>query len=346
MGAGNAEAASAEPSVVVMDVDAEAVEDVGGGRERGECAGHGLAEAAAEGLEAAGAPATPLTIRSDSEPRGGGEEAPAPPPGQRRLVWRGPRGGSRPPPGTCLASLASGLCTEDGASAGRPAAGELLLALAGAHPSWALAPPVAAALQELLRPARCEVSERWGLLPHQVEGYQWLMARAESRLGAILADSMGLGKTRQAIAWMLGVRATLLGEPGRGARDQPPTCRQPGCQQAGCARVRRGPALVLAPAVLVRGDDSLWVQELREAASLWQTPLKVWQCIAERSCDLQTPVTVGDWRGPMVELYDVVITSYETALANQDQFCAQDWTCVICDEAQIRGGCGGLMPQL
>jgi superfamily II DNA or RNA helicase len=36
----------------------------------------------------------------------------------------------------------------------------------------------------------------------------------------------------------------------------------------------------------------------------------------------------------MLELFDVVVVSYESFLLNQDEFCNENWTCVILDEAQ------------
>merc|ERR1740130_557903 len=36
----------------------------------------------------------------------------------------------------------------------------------------------------------------------------------------------------------------------------------------------------------------------------------------------------------MIELFDVVVVSYESFLLNQEDFCKENWTCVILDEAQ------------
>ncbi|MFM2169754.1 MAG: hypothetical protein RIS79_4125 [Verrucomicrobiota bacterium] len=42
--------------------------------------------------------------------------------------------------------------------------------------------------------------------PYQIEGFEWLLARAQSGRGGILADDMGLGKTLQAIALVSACR--------------------------------------------------------------------------------------------------------------------------------------------
>jgi len=93
-------------------------------------------------------------------------------------------------------------------------------------------------------------------------------------------------------------------------------------------------ALVLAPAMLVRGDDSVWQKELREVSSEWREPLRVWQWHGERACDLRSEVHTFQWKGPVINLYDVVVTSYESFLANQEQFIKESWSCIVLDEAQ------------
>ncbi len=45
------------------------------------------------------------------------------------------------------------------------------------------------------------------LRPYQVDGYRWLVTRAEAGMGALLADDMGLGKTMQVLAFLLHAAA-------------------------------------------------------------------------------------------------------------------------------------------
>ncbi|CAJ1419916.1 unnamed protein product [Effrenium voratum] len=86
--------------------------------------------------------------------------------------------------------------------------------------------------------------------------------------------------------------------------------------------------------MLVRGEDSVWQRELREAGAQWQEQLRVWQWHGERACDLRYEVNTATWKGPILELYDVVLTSYESFLANHEKFLQESWTCVVLDEAQ------------
>mmetsp|Transcript_110435 Transcript_110435/g.263251 ORF Transcript_110435/g.263251 Transcript_110435/m.263251 type:complete len:1337 (+) Transcript_110435:32-4042(+) len=232
-----------------------------------------------------------------------------------------------PDPKMTMAKLLRGL-----ASSGDKAAasvGDVLLAYAGAHPRWSLDAAAAAALKELLRPLRLQIRPQWALRPHQEEGYRWLMARASAGMGAVLADAMGLGKTRQAIAYILGVREGLQSREALEGKAVDPGSVP---QLAGPARFER--ALVLAPSMLIRGEDSVWQRELREVSAQWQEPLRVWQWHGERACDLRYEVNTAAWKGPIVELYDVVVTSYETFLLNQEMFTRESWTCVVLDEAQ------------
>ncbi|CAK9004254.1 Uncharacterized ATP-dependent helicase YwqA [Durusdinium trenchii] len=137
---------------------------------------------------------------------------------------------------------------------------------------------------------------------------------------------MGLGKTRQAIAYILGIRAGLKST----ASDGPPgESFAPSLKGSAWQR-----ALVLAPAMLVRGEQSVWQRELREVAAQWQEDLKVWTWHGERAIDMQYEVNTAQWKGPIVQLYDVVLTSYESFLQNQDKFLQESWSCVVLDEAQ------------
>eukprot|EP00913_Durusdinium_trenchii_P019828 g18638.t1 len=86
--------------------------------------------------------------------------------------------------------------------------------------------------------------------------------------------------------------------------------------------------------MLVRGEQSVWQRELREVAAQWQEDLKVWTWHGERAIDMQYEVNTAQWKGPIVQLYDVVLTSYESFLQNQDKFLQESWSCVVLDEAQ------------
>mmetsp|Transcript_12649 Transcript_12649/g.20962 ORF Transcript_12649/g.20962 Transcript_12649/m.20962 type:complete len:1546 (+) Transcript_12649:83-4720(+) len=223
--------------------------------------------------------------------------------------------------------------------------GEVLLALAGAHPRFSIDAPVAGYIRDMLKPCLAEVRPEWCLKPHQEDGYRWLMNRSALRLGSILADDMGLGKTRQAIAWLFGIRSALsdasssIADNTQDLAENCPfrknmACGKEGCSHPSCKPVVWERALVVAPAMLVRGEDSLWIKELREAEKLWGRRCNVWQWHGERAVDLRSTIYRATWSGPMLELFDVVVVSYESFLLNQEEFCKENWTCVILDEAQ------------
>lgn len=257
------------------------------------------------------------------------------------LVWNPAE--DKPPAGTSLCTLRHGLFLKENGQRVRPSRGDMLLALVGAHPKWVLHGNVAACLRDALKPVQCEIKEDWHLRPHQADGYRWLMTRASTRLGGILADDMGLGKTRQAIAWLIGLREALTSSSAGGVADtgmHPAPCQTclvcggSGCGQPGCKPVTWERALVVAPAMLVRGEDSVWIKELRDMSKLWQTRLKVWHWYGEKATDLRSIAYTSEGKRSLVELFDIVVVGYEAFLNNQEQFCQERWTCVIIDEAQ------------
>ncbi|WP_116107634.1 DEAD/DEAH box helicase [Lewinella sp. IMCC34191] len=123
------------------------------------------------------------------------------------------------------------------------------------------------------------------LRPYQREGYDWLCRLAEWGVGACLADDMGLGKTIQALA-ILTQRAKL------------------------------GPALVLAPASVVRN----WRSECERFAPALRPLL-----LAKRS-----DVHLIDELGPG----DLLLVSYGLLTYVADELGAIDYATIVLDEAQ------------
>eukprot|EP00435_Cladocopium_sp_Y103_P019735 s738_g4.t2 len=128
-------------------------------------------------------------------------DAPAEPSESQPLVWAGK---ARP---TNLREVLEGLTCQNRKVEVNP--GDVLMAMVGAHPRWTLTAGALTVVKDVLRPLQLEVKPTWELRGHQKDGYNWLMSRAAGQMGALLADSMGLGKTRQAIAYILGIRAGL-----------------------------------------------------------------------------------------------------------------------------------------
>ena len=149
------------------------------------------------------------------------------------------------------------------------------------------------------------------LRPYQLEGYRWLNFLRRAGLGGILADDMGLGKTVQVLAAAL--RLIEEREEAQG--------RMPADGGAGEAEPEGiGPVLVIAPTSVVGS----WVEQ------------------AERFCpDLRvravtrTAAKREDSLEQIAAHSDVVVTSYTIARLCEEEFIAQDWAWVVCDEAQF-----------
>ena len=149
------------------------------------------------------------------------------------------------------------------------------------------------------------------LRPYQLEGYRWLNFLRRAGLGGILADDMGLGKTIQVLA-----AAQRLIEEREEAQG-----RMPADGGAGEAEPEGiGPVLVIAPTSVVGS----WVEQ------------------AERFCpDLRvravtrTAAKREDSLEQIAAHSDVVVTSYTIARLCEEEFIAQDWAWVVCDEAQF-----------
>ena len=151
---------------------------------------------------------------------------------------------------------------------------------------------------------------RAALRPYQLEGYRWLDFLRQAGLGGVLADDMGLGKTVQVLA-----AVQRLIEQREETRESEPTgSGDPGEPEG------TGPVLVIAPTSVVGS----WVEQ------------------AERFCPglrvravRRTAAKREETLAQIVEGSDVVVTSYTIARLCEEEFIAQDWAWVVCDEAQF-----------
>jgi SNF2 family DNA or RNA helicase len=123
------------------------------------------------------------------------------------------------------------------------------------------------------------------LRPYQQEGFQWLMRLAHWQVGACLADDMGLGKTIQALAAIL-------------------------------ARAELGPAMVVAPASVVRN----------------------WRSECERFAPTLNPIIFGegDRAETMRQLgpYDLLLVSYGLLPSEAERLTEAHFATLVLDEAQ------------
>lgn len=148
------------------------------------------------------------------------------------------------------------------------------------------------------------------LRPYQLEGYRWLDFLRQAGLGGVLADDMGLGKTVQVLAAV----QRLIEQRAETRESEPTGSGDPGEPEG------TGPVLVIAPTSVVGS----WVEQ------------------AERFCPglrvravRRTAAKREETLAQIVEGCDVVVTSYTIARLCEEEFIAQDWAWVVCDEAQF-----------
>ena len=148
------------------------------------------------------------------------------------------------------------------------------------------------------------------LRPYQLEGYRWLDFLRQAGLGGVLADDMGLGKTVQVLAAV----QRLIEQREEAQGSEPASSGGPGEPEG------TGPVLVIAPTSVVGS----WVEQ------------------AERFCPglrvravRRTAAKREETLAQIAEGCDVVVTSYTIARLCEEEFIAQDWAWVVCDEAQF-----------
>ena len=159
-------------------------------------------------------------------------------------------------------------------------------------------------------PAKAPAGLHATLRPYQERGVGWLAFMERVGLGAVLADSMGLGKTIQVL--------TLL-EMERVAADERVGDVRPGVRAGPGARPQPLPTLLVCPMSLVAN----WQRE----AARFTPELEVHvHHGAERLSGEQFRAAVADAH--------LVITTYGLALRDRAELAAVDWHRVVIDEAQ------------
>jgi len=152
------------------------------------------------------------------------------------------------------------------------------------------------------------------LRPYQLEGVKWLVQLYENQLGACLADDMGLGKTLQAIAALLYARE----QKGKQAAAQAGAARQLGLFEAAADAGFLNPlnALVIMPASLLFN----WEAELQKFAP----SLQLYRHAG--------PKRYSDQR--LLQRFDVILTTYQTALRDEEVLKQLEYEYIILDESQ------------
>lgn len=163
---------------------------------------------------------------------------------------------------------------------------------------------------------------RADLRPYQLEGVKWLVQLYRNGLGACLADDMGLGKTLQTITVLLHARD----EKARRPKEMPAEHMGHGepTQQLGLFDQPAGDedflnplqALIILPASLVFN----WESELKKFAPQLTVCKHVGQ---KRQKDPR-----------ILRRFDVILTTYQTALRDVDVLETIDFEYIVLDESQ------------
>ncbi|ONI22335.1 hypothetical protein PRUPE_2G122400 [Prunus persica] len=145
------------------------------------------------------------------------------------------------------------------------------------------------------------------LKPHQVEGVSWLIRRYNLGVNVILGDEMGLGKTLQAVSLLSYLKVHKLSP---------------------------GPFLVLCPLSVTDG----WVSEMEKFAP----KLKVLRYVGDKEYRRILRRTIYEHgkeesssSSDVLSLpFDVLLTTYDMVLADQDFLSQIPWSYAVIDEAQ------------
>nr|XP_043622310.1 probable helicase CHR10 [Erigeron canadensis] len=143
------------------------------------------------------------------------------------------------------------------------------------------------------------------LKPHQVEGLSWLIRRYLIGANVILGDEMGLGKTLQAISFLSYLKL---------------------------CRGIHGPFLILCPLSVTDG----WVSEVAKFAP----KLKVVRYVGDKQCrralrwEMYEHVKQQPSSNVQALPFDVILTTYDIALIDQDFLSQIPWHYAVIDEAQ------------
>lgn len=161
------------------------------------------------------------------------------------------------------------------------------------------------------------------LRPYQLEGARWLVRHHHEQLGACLADDMGLGKTLQTIAVLLYAKDRLGADAGaaEGSKSNADTSPAPQLD------------LFAQPAA-----DEEFLQPLRALVVLPASLVFNWRNELERFApSLTVEAHTGQQRTKdprILRRFDVVLTTYQTALRDKEVLEQIDFEYIVLDESQ------------
>jgi len=150
------------------------------------------------------------------------------------------------------------------------------------------------------------------LRAYQIEGVKWLLGHQKNGLGACLADDMGLGKTLQTLAVLSHTKDNLK-RNAKSAPNQQMSLFGEAIQN----EISPLRALIVLPAALVFN----WYSEIKKFNPTLHTTRHIGP---NRSKDIN-----------VVSSFDIVLTTYQTALRDIKILQKTDWEYIILDESQM-----------
>ncbi|WP_173021440.1 DEAD/DEAH box helicase [Lewinella sp. W8] len=168
------------------------------------------------------------------------------------------------------------------------------------------------------------------LRPYQLRGARWLVRHYHEELGACLADDMGLGKTLQTIAVLLYAKERLGEAIGSVAGR-----KRAGAEDTSGSNASSGQQMDLfnAPAA-----DEEFLQPLRALIVLPASLVFNWRNELQQFAPSLTVAThTGTGRtkdARVLRRFDVLLTTYQTALRDQSVLEQIDFTYIVLDESQ------------
>ncbi len=175
------------------------------------------------------------------------------------------------------------------------------------------------------------------LRPYQLEGARWLVRHHHEQLGACLADDMGLGKTLQTISVLLYAKDRL------GADDSAGLAGPAGAKEGVNSNAPKASTKQAQPAPQLDlfaqpAEDEVFLQPLRALIVLPASLVFNWRNELERfapSLTVQTHTGQQRNKDPRVlRRFDVLLTTYQTALRDIDILREIDFSYVVLDESQ------------
>ncbi len=150
------------------------------------------------------------------------------------------------------------------------------------------------------------------LRPYQTEGVKWMISHQQNGLGALLADDMGLGKTLQTIAVLSHSKDNLK-------RKVEPAPNQQMNLFGGemVSEINPLRALVVLPAALIFN----WYSEIKKFNPTLHIKRHIGSKRSKREKDIAS--------------FDIILTTYQTALRDIKILENIDWEYIVLDESQM-----------